>query len=355
MSETGAPEPPAPPERSFASDNTAGVCPAVMDAISRIARGSAPSYGDDALTRAARNAFDELFERRVETLFCWGGTGANVVGLASVLQPWHSVITPASAHIVVDECGAPARFTGASISAVPTAEGKLRPADIEPFLHMRGSEHHPQPRVISISQATETGRLYSIDEIGSLCDFAHRNDLLVHLDGARIGNAVAALGCSVSELLGDTGVDVMTFGLTKNGAMYGEAVIFLRADLATNARFVRKQAGQLASKGRYIAAQALALLEDDLWLTNASHANAMAGALYSAASKLDGVLVEGEPQVNAVFARLPRAAITAAQNWSFFWDWDADLDLVRWMTSFETTPEDVRRFVAGVEYFVASV
>lgn len=342
---------PIAPERGFASDNTAGVSPQVMDALARVASGTSMPYGFDDLTIAAQRAFDDLFETNVRTLFCWGGTGANVVGLASVLQPWEAVLAPNSAHIVVDECGAPARFTGATITPVPTVNGKLRVTDIETYMQWRGSEHHPQPRVVSISQATETGLVYSVDEIGLLCDFAHRNGILVHLDGARIANAVASLGVSVNELLVATGVDVVSFGLTKNGAMYGEAVIYVDPNLATNAGFVRKQAGQLASKGRYIAAQALALLDDDLWLRNAAHANSMATRLADGAARVGGVGIENPPQVNGVFARLPRPVIDALSQWSFFWDWDTDLNLVRWMTSFETTETDVERFLVGLNHF----
>ena len=342
---------PEAPEHSFASDNVAGVAPAVLEALNAAAHGSAMSYGEDDLSAAARAAFDELFGQPVETLFCWGGTGANVVGLASVLQPWQSVITPASAHIIVDECGAPARFTGATLTPVATVDGKLRFGDVEPFLQWRGSEHHPQPRVLSVSQATETGVLYTVAELGELCEQAHRQGLLVHVDGARIANALVALGCSARELLVDTAVDVMTFGMTKNGAMYGEAVVFFDRALAANAAFVRKQTGQLASKGRFIAAQALALLQDDPWLANATHANAMAARLAAATAQIPGVELERPPAVNAVFAALPRAVTEALQAWSFFWDWDTDHDLVRWMTSWETTEEDVDRFTAGVAYF----
>ncbi len=344
---------PRPPERSFASDNTAGVSPEVIDALNAVAAGSAMPYGSDDLTALAYQAFDDLFETNVATLFCWGGTGANVVGLASVLEPWQAVLSPDSAHIVVDECGAPARFTGATITPVPTSDGRLRIADLDPFLQWAHSEHHPQPRVVSVSQATETGQLYSVDQLGDIAEFAHSHNMLVHVDGARIANAIAATGASVNEMLVATGVDLMTFGLTKNGAMYGEAVVFIDPSLASNARFVRKQAGQLASKGRYIAAQALALLQDDLWLTNAAHANAMATTLAEQVSSISGIDIHGRPEVNAVFAQLPRSVIDDLQRWSFFWDWDTNENLVRWMTSFETTEADVERFVAGLRHFMS--
>ncbi|MDZ7676043.1 MAG: aminotransferase class V-fold PLP-dependent enzyme [Acidimicrobiales bacterium] len=343
---------PTPPTATFASDNAAGVSPEVMDALAEANAGTALAYGDDPWTRRASDAIRDLFDAPVETLLCWGGTGANVVGIASVVQPWQAVIAADTAHIVVDECGAPARFTGASIVPVPADEGKLVPASIDPYLQWLGSEHHPQPGLVSITQATEMGTVYTTDEITALCEHAHRHDLLVHLDGARIANALVATGTDLATMVRDTGVDLMTLGLTKDGAMYGEAVVFLRPELARRAAFVRKQAGQLASKNRYIAVQILALLEGDLWLRNAEVANTMATALFHAVGDIPGVEAE-VPVVNSVFARVPADAIVPMQEWSFFWEWDLQESLVRWMTSFATTTEDVERFAAGVRAIVA--
>lgn len=344
----------SPPEHSFASDNAAGVDPAVMDALAAANVGTALAYGDDPWTRAAEAALQDAFDAPVESLFAWGGTGANVVGLATMVQPWQAVLCADTAHIVVDECGAPARFTGATIVPLPTEDGCLRPDDLRARLDWLGSEHHPQPRVVSITQSTEMGSLYSVDEIAELCEFAHGNGLLVHLDGARIANAVVALDTDLPTMVRDTGVDVMTFGFTKNGAMFGEAVVYLDSDLATHARFVRKQAGQLVSKSRFVAAQASALLADDRWLANARHANAMAQRLADALDGIDGVDLLAPPKVNAVFASVPTDAIAPLQEWSFFWDWDLSRDLVRWMTSFATTDADIERFVAGVRHAVAT-
>jgi threonine aldolase len=284
---------------------------------------------------------------------CWGGTGANVVGLASVLQPWEAVICPASAHIVTDEAGAPARFTGATLVPVAGEDGKLRPAAVEPFLHWRGEVHHPQPRVLSISQVTELGTVYRDDEVAELAALAHAHDMLLHLDGARIANALAASGSDLPSAIRDTGVDLMTFGLTKDGAMYGDAVVYLRPELADVAHLVRKQAGQLPSKARFVAAQISALLADDLWLRNARHANAMAGRLADAVAGIDGVVVPRAPEANAVFAHVPAEAVAPLQEWSFFWPWDPATSLVRWMTGFATTEDDVARFAAGVAAVVA--
>jgi threonine aldolase len=344
---------PTPPTNSFASDNAAGVDPAVLDALAAANVGPALAYGEDPWTARASAAMDELFGRPVETFACWGGTGANVVGLASVIEAHQCVLAVDSAHIVVDECGAPVRFSGSTIQTVPAVAGKFVPEAIEPFAQWLGSEHHPQPAVVSISQATEMGTCYSVDEIGALCDRAHAHSMLVHLDGARIANAVAASGVTVEQMVAETGVDVMTFGMTKNGAMYGEVVVFLRPELARRAAFVRKQAGQLPSKARFVAAQLLALLEGDRWLHNASQANAMATLLADRVQGVPGVQLVHPPEVNSVFVRLPLHTIESLQRWSFFWEWDLSDAMVRWMTSFVTTPEDVDAFAAGVATLLA--
>ncbi len=345
---------PPPPESSFASDNAAGVAPAVMDALAAANHGPALAYGEDRWTHTLDAAFDELFGRPTRTLLCWGGTGANVVGLATLLQPHQAVITPDSAHIVVDECGAPTRFTGSTVIAVSTPDGRLSPESIDPYLEWLGTVHHPQPAVVCISQATEMGTIYSIDQLAAICDRAHGAGLRVYLDGARLANAVAATGGDVRAMVADTGVDALTFGVTKNGAMYGEAVVFLRPDLAERSEFVRKQAGQLSSKSRFIAAQILSLLDGDRWLDHASHANEMARLLARRVEGIDGVELAHEPQVNSVFVRIPPDAIRALQDWSFFWEWDPADSLVRWMTSFTTTPEDIERFAVGVEVVLSS-
>ncbi len=344
---------PEPPSGSFASDNAAGVSPEVMDALAAANAGPALAYGDDKWTEAAVADLQHLFGAPVEVLLCWGGTGANVVGLATVLQGWQSVICTDTAHIVVDECGAPARFTGATITPVPHVDGKLRVEAVAPYLDWLGVEHHPQPAVLSISQVTEMGTIYTVDEIAELCDLAHAHGLLAHVDGARIANAVAATGTHVEALVREPGVDLMTFGLTKNGAMYGEAVVYLRPELGRRARYVRKQAGQLPSKTRYVAAQISALLADDLWLRNAHHANKMAQQLARRVADIPGVALERSPEANSLFARLPDDRIESLQDWSFFWPWEPAQSLVRWMTSFATTEADVEAFATGVEAALA--
>jgi threonine aldolase len=343
-----------PPERSFASDNAAGVHPDVMTAIQAANAGHALAYGADAWTARTVDRFRDLFGRDVDVFLTFGGTGANIVGLQCLLAPWQAVICPESSHINVDECGSPERFTGSKLVAVPTSDGKLRPGQVTDRLHGLGDEHHVQPHVVSITQSTESGTLYSVDEIAALAEVAHANGLLLHLDGARIGNATAALGGDVRPFTVDAGVDVLTFGGAKAGTMYGEAVVFLTPGLADGAKFVRKQAAQLPSKMRYVAAQFEALLTDDLWVRNGRHSNEMAQALAERVEAIDGVKLSRRPEVNSVFASLPRPAIDALQAWSFFWDWDVAADEVRWMTSYDTTVDDLDRFAAGVREAMAA-
>ena len=342
------------PTRLFASDNASGVHPAVMDALAAANEGHALAYGMDPWTERASARFADLFDADLEVAFTWGGTGANVVGLQCLLQPWQGVICADSAHIVVDECGAPERFTGCKLIDLPATAGKLVPEQIRSQLHALGDEHHVQPRVVSITQSTEMGTVYTVDEIAALADAAHSAALVLHLDGARISNAAVALDCDLHRMIVETGVDVMSFGGTKNGMMYGEAVVFLRPELGEHARFVRKQAGQLSSKMRFISAQFEALLTNDLWLHNARHANEMASLLAGRVAGIDGVEVTASPEVNAVFATVPAGAIEPLIEWSRFWVWDEDRHLVRWMCSFDTTVEDIDRFVAGVEEVAAA-
>lgn len=343
------------PVTSFASDNAAAVHPDVMEALVAANEGSALAYGADAWTERLEATFADLFGRPVVSALCWGGTGANVVALQSLLRPWQAVLCTDSAHIAVDECGAPERFTGAKLIDLPAPGAKLVPEQIAEHLHLLGDEHHVQPAVVSITQSTEAGTLYTADEVAAICDAAHSAGLRVHLDGARIANATAALGGSIDGLRSttvDAGVDVVSFGGTKAGMMYGEAVVFLDPELGRDVKFVRKQAGQLPSKMRYVAAQFEALLADDLWIRLAADANGRARQLAAAVADIDGVRLSRAPEVNSVFASLPRPAIDALQEWSFFWDWDVHIDEVRWMTSWATTDADIADFVAGVRLAV---
>ena len=344
---------PEPPVSSFASDNTAGVLPEVLEALAAANTPAALAYGDDPWTARVVDRFRELFDAPVEVLLCWGGTGANVVGLASMLQPWQAVVCPESAHIATDECGAPTRFTGATLLPVPVTGGKLDVGALRRRAAGGHGEHHVQPAVVSVSQTTEVGTVYSTDELGALAATGHELGLRLHVDGARIANAVAATGDDLVTMIRDTGVDVLTFGATKNGAMYGEAVVYLDPALAEHARFVRKQAGQLPSKSRFVAAQLLALLDGDRWVRTAAHANAMATRLATRVRAIPGVELLAEPEANALFVRLPKDRIAALKDWSFFWDWDEDDGVVRWMTSFATTEDDIERFATGISSVLA--
>lgn len=342
---------PPPPDQSFASDNAAGAHPQVIEALRAANAGAALPYGQDLWTTRSAERFRALFEADVEVFYTYGGTGANVVALQCLLAPHEAVICPSSAHINVDECGAPERFTGAKLIDIPSSDGKLSPDMVRALLQPSHDEHHVTPRVVAISQPTELGTVYTVDEIGDLARLAHEHGLVLYVDGARLANAVAALGCSVRELTYGAGVDVLTFGGTKNGLLYGEAVVFLRPELARRARFARKQAGQLASKMRFIAAQFDVLLEDDLWLVSAANANNMAGRLASRVAEVPHVEIVRPVEVNSLFARLPAPLADRFQNWSFFWNWDLNDNVVRWMTSFATRDEDVVRFAEGVRYF----
>ena len=346
--------PPAP-ERRFASDNNAAVHPLILESLERANRGHAVAYGDDPWTAAADEAFNELFGQQVSTLMVWNGTGANVLALATLLSPAGAVVCSDASHINVDETGAPERILGAKLIDVPATKGKITPDQVLNLQHFIGVVHHVQPSVLSITQSTEWGTLYTPNEIGALCEAAHSMGMKVHLDGARIANATAALGGTQKALKSftvDAGVDVISFGGAKNGMMYGEAVIYLDPELARSAPYVRKQVTQLPSKVRYISAQFSALLTDDLWIKNARHANAMATHLYEKTVGLSGVQLDGTPEVNSIFPVLPANDIEALRDWSFFYDWDAHHKQVRWMTAWDTELADIDQFVAGIGHFV---
>ncbi len=331
--------------RSFASDNNSGVHPDILDAIIQANRGHVVGYGDDPYTRQAIELFRQYFRAETQVFFVYGGTGANTLGLAALLKPHQAVICAETSHINVDECGAPEKFSGSKLLALPTQDGKLIPEQIEPLLHALGDPHHTQPKVISITQPTEVGTLYTVDEIRTMAEFAHSRGMYLHMDGARICNAAAALGVGFAEFTCNAGVDVLSFGGAKNGMMYGEAVLFFDPGLAADFAFIRKQGMQLASKMRFIAVQFTALLSNDLWLRNAENANRMAARLAAQASKIPQVKLTRQPQANAVFATLPHEAIPRIQEKYFFYVWEEQTDEVRWMASYDTTEEDVADFI----------
>jgi threonine aldolase len=341
-------------ERHFASDNGAGAHPEVLAALAQANSGHVTAYGADPIPDAAIDRIRDLLSPDTAVFFAFNGTGANVIALAAVLRPHQAVIAPAGAHLNVDECGALERFAGTKILGVPVTGGKLTAADVERQMHGIGDPHHVQPGAISISQSTEVGTVYTLAELRALASVAHEYGLFFHVDGARIANAVAALDTDLRSMLLDTGVDAFTFGGTKNGMLFGEAIVFPKPHPAIElVPYVRKSGMQLASKMRFVAAQFNAMLEDDLWLRSARHANAMAARL-SAALVRAGVELAHPTQANGVFAILPPAAIPVLQRERRFYVWDEHASVVRLMCSFDTTEADVDAFASAVEREVAA-
>lgn len=345
MSEAAPGDHPAP--RGFASDNQAGAHPEVLAALAAANAGHAPSYGADRWTEAAHECFRRHFGPDADAYPVFNGTAANVACLDAVTRPHEAVICAATAHLNVDEAGAPERIAGAKLLTVDTPHGKLTPDDVGRFEARRGDEHAVQARVVSITQATELGTVYSAEETRAIAAAAHELGMLLHLDGARLANAAASLDASLAGLTAAAGVDLLSFGGTKNGLLLGDAVVFLRPGLAPDFRFVRKQLGQLASKMRFISAQFEALLEGDLWRRSAAHANAMAARLAAALERIPAAEIVHPVEANAVFARLPRAAIDRLlAEWPIaqpFYVWEQP-DVVRLMCSWDTEPADVDRF-----------
>ena len=339
------------PKRSFASDNNATVHPEVLEAIRRANDGHVVGYGDDTYTQSAVRKFREHFGEDTEVFFVFNGTAANVLSLQALTRPFHAVLCPELSHIYTDECGAPEKFTGCKLVPLKAPLGKLSVEAVSHAYHGIGDQHHVQPRVISITQATEMGTVYRPDEIRALADFAHEREMFLHMDGARIANAAAAHGMTLRQATRDLGVDVLSFGGTKNGVMGVEAVVFFRSPLASDFLYVRKQGMQLASKMRYMAVQMEALLTNDLWRRNAEHANRMARLLEQELCQIPQVKIVYPVEANGVFAQVPREAIAKIQARYFFYVWNEDESVVRWMCSFDTTEDDVKEFAR----FVAEV
>jgi threonine aldolase len=337
-----------PEARGFASDNYAGIHPEILEAIGRANGGHQVAYGADVYTQHLQDVFRQHFGAGVTAYPVFNGTGANVISLQAMTERWDAVICAESAHINVDECGAPERVGGLKLLPVPVAEGKLTPELVERAAGGRGDEHRAQPKVVSITQSTELGTLYSVDEIAAIVACAHARGLAVHLDGARIANAAAALDVPMGAFTTDVGVDVVSFGGTKNGMMLGECVVVLNPEAVRGMVFLRKLSMQLASKMRFVSVQFDALLSGDLWLRNARHANAMAARLEAAVRHLDGLEVQRPVEVNSVFAILPAAATARLQSRYPFYVWDESSGEVRWMTSFDTSEADVDGFAAAL-------
>src|SRR3954447_11383824 len=341
------------PRHTFGSDNHAPVHPDVLAALAAANGGHSFPYGADEVTAAAVDAVRRHLGADAEVAFVFNGTGANVVGLGLALRPWQHVVCAASAHIAVDECGAPERLLGVKLVEIPTPDDKLTPELVEASITGVGDEHRTQPGAVSIAQSTELGTLYTPDEIRALADVAHSRGMILHLDGARLANAAAALGVPLAATTSDCGVDVLSLGGTKNGLLGAEAVVVLRPGLADGLAFARKQLGQLGSKGRYLGAQFLALLEGDLWLRNAAHANAMARRLADGVRGLPDVEITRPVQANAVFALLPPDVVEPLRDRFGFYVWDERTGEVRWMCSWDTTEQDVDELLTAVRSALA--
>jgi threonine aldolase len=337
-----------PELRGFASDNYAGVHPQILDALALANGGHQVSYGEDAYTESLQQVFKHHFGPAAHAYPVFNGTGANVVALQSMTERWDAVICAESAHINVDECGAPEKVAGLKLLALPTPDGKLTPELVDRHAWGWGDEHRAQPRVVALTQSTELGTCYAPEEIAALCDQAHQHGMKVYLDGARLANAAATLGLPLKQFTTDVGVDVLSFGGTKNGMMLGEAIVVLNPDAARGVQFLRKAAMQLSSKMRFVSVQFEALLGSDLWLRNATHANAMAQRLYAEVKDLPGLEVVRTPQANALFAILPAEVTERLQKRFRFYTWNEHTGEVRWMTSFDTTEADIDIFAAAI-------
>ncbi len=335
---------------TLASDNFSGIHPEILTAIEKANAGHAMAYGDDPWTQKAQEVFKHHFGASSETFIVFNGTGANICALKQVLTTWQAAICTDTAHIWTDECGALQAVAGCSLIPVPAKHGKLDLETIKPFIEYKGNLHHIQPAAISITQSTEMGTLYSLDEMKKIAQFARQHHLLFHVDGARISNAAAALNVPLKAVTTDVGVDILSFGGTKNGLMGADAIVFLKPGLSKNFSYVWKQQLQLASKMRFLSAQLIALLEGDLWLKNARHSNAMAKLLEATIRReVPHVKILFPVEVNAVFVQMPPAVMKKMQEKIFFWTWSEELSTARFMTTWDTKPELIHQFVSELK------
>ncbi|MEU8122354.1 beta-eliminating lyase-related protein [Spirillospora sp. NPDC049024] len=346
MTQPSDPRPSA--ARGFASDNQASVHPEVLAALAEVNGGHQPAYGDDAVTGRLREVVRRHFGEQAEVFPVFNGTGANVVSLQAMSERWSAVVCPESAHINTDECGASEKIAGLKLVTVPAPDGKLTPGLVDRYATGFGNVQRREPAVVSITQSTELGTVYTADETAAVAAAAHERGLSVHMDGARIANAAASLGLPLRALTTDAGVDVLSFGGTKNGLLLGEAIVVLNPGAVRGLAYLRKSSMQLASKMRYVSAQLIALLDGDLWLRNASHANAMARRLERAARAVPGVEITQAVQANTVFALMPKDAAERLRKRFPFYTWDEATGEVRWVCSFDTTEDDVDAFAAAL-------
>jgi len=333
--------------RSFGSDNHAGVHPAVLAALARVNEGDVPAYGHDDYTHSVAERVAHLFGSEAQCFFLFTGTAANVLAIRAACRPCQAVICAETAHINTDECGAPEQVAGIKLLTVPTPDGKLTPALIARRLGGRGDEHRVQPRLVSVSQATELGTCYTPDELRAIADFCHEHGMVLHLDGARLANAAVFLSTSLGEAA--AGADLISFGGTKNGLMAAEALVVTNPACIGDILFLRKQSMQLASKMRYLAAQFDAYLDGDLWLMNARHANAMARLLSQEIARFPGFKIAWPTQSNGVFVKMSANLVEVLRNEYFFYLWDETIPIARLMCHFNTTEEDVRGLLAAVD------
>ena len=333
---------------SFGSDNHSGIDPKVLQALVKANEGYCPAYGDDELTREVLTQIKSLFGANCDAWLVMTGTGANVLSLQVLIKPYQAVICAASAHINVDECGAVQKNTQARLLPVETQDGKLTPELIAPKLLGDRDQHHSLPKIVSISQSTEYGTLYSLSEIRALADYAHAHNMLLHIDGARLANAAAALNCSFREMTADCKADIVSLGGTKNGMLFGEAIVSFVPELTHDMRFYRKQGNQLFSKMRFIAAQFKAYLHDELWRTNALHANKMAKLLARKLEALPNVMITQKVMVNSLFVILPAHIVEPLQKKYHFYTWDETRHEVRLMCSFNTTEAHLDSLIADI-------
>lgn len=340
--------------KGFASDNNAGAHPQVLAAMIEANQGHAIGYGDDEHTRKAISLFKKEFGDDTVVNFLFTGTAANVMGIMAASHSFNSVFCTDTAHINVDECGAPEKITGSKIIAVGNQNGKLLPERVKPHLHGFGFEHHSQPGIISISQVTEMGTVYTPDEIKALADLAHQHGMLLHMDGARLANAAVSLDLQFKEFTRDCGVDLLSFGGTKNGLIMGEALLFFKPELEQGFKYLRKQHMQLFSKMRFMSAQFLAYFNDDLWKKSAQHANYMAQLLVEKLADIDQIKITQKVEANGIFAIIPKHWIKPLQEKYFFYMWNEELNEVRWMTSFDTTEEDIENFTDEIKKLPAN-
>jgi threonine aldolase len=332
-------------KRGFGSDNNAGIHPDILKEIMSSNTGHAAGYGSDVYTEQAQNIFKEHLGSETETFFVFTGTAANVLGLSGILKSWNSVITASTSHLEGDECGAPEKFIGCKVLVVDAPDGKINPELIEKHMHGIDFEHHSQPKVISITQATEMGTVYSADEIATIASYAHSRSMLLHMDGARIANAAVSLNLPFKAFTTDAGVDVLSFGGTKNGMMCGESICFLKPGLSTDFKYIRKQGMQLASKMRFISAQYIGYFRNDLWKKCASNSNAMAKIFAEKLKQIPEVEVTQKVQSNGVFVIIPDKVAEKMRNFYFFYPWDEKKSEWRLMCSWDTEEGDIEDFV----------